>query len=350
MTDTSYEATIKNLPKSSIEITVTVPSSEWEKHRGEAVKELNESVTLDGFRKGKVPESILIQKLGEGAILEETAEIAVSHAYGTIIRDKKLHPVGRPKVELTKIAKGNPLEFRLTTAILPEVALPDYIKIAKKNGELEKSEVSDKEIEETVTRIMDMRAHKDHDHEADPDHKEKTTVPELTDEYVKTLGKFDSVTEFKEKLKSQIAEEKSQKAKDKRRSAILDAIVEKTNLELPDVIIDGEVERMVDQFKGDIARVGGTWEDYLAHSKKTDESIRKEWRGDGEKRAKTQLIIDAIGEKEKIEPKDEDVAMHVESLIKAYPEADEEKAEDYVRYTETNRLVVAFLEKTAEEK
>ncbi len=349
MTDTSYEATIKNLPKSSIEITVTVPSSEWEKHRKEAVKELNENVTLDGFRKGKVPESILIQKLGEGAILEETAEIAVSHTYGTIIRDKKLHPVGRPKVELTKIAKGNPLEFRLTTAILPEVTLPDYIKIAKKNGAIEESDVSDKEVEETVTRIMDMRAHKDHDHEADPDHK-NSKVPELTDEYVKTLGNFQTVAEFKEKLKGQIKEEKEQKANDKRRSAILDAIVEKAELELPDVIIDGEVERMVDQFKGDIARVGGTWEDYLAHAKKTDETIRAEWRPDGEKRAKIQLIVDAIGEKEKIEPTDEVVQTRVSQLQSAYPEADKKKAEDYVRYTETNRMVIEFLEKTAEEK
>jgi FKBP-type peptidyl-prolyl cis-trans isomerase (trigger factor) len=349
MQDTPYEVAIKKMPRSTVELTVTVPAAEWEKHRVEAVEELNEHVNLDGFRKGKVPESVLIQKLGERVIIEEMAEIAVSHAYGAIIRDKKLHPVGRPKVELTKIAKGNPLEFHLTTAVLPEVSLPDYVRLAKKNGALEKADVEGKEVEEAVTRIMEMRAHEGHDHAADPDHKE-TKIPELTDEYVKTLGNFATVAEFKEKLRGQIAEEKTQKARDKRRSAILDAIVEKTDLELPDVIIDGEVERMVDQFKGDIARVGGTWEDYLKHSKKTDESIRKEWRSDGEKRAKTQLVIDAIGEKEKIQPRDEDVAAHVKALRSAYPEADKEKAENYVRYTETNRLVIAFLEKTADEK
>ncbi len=107
---------------------------------------------------------------------------------------------------------------------------------------------------------------------------------------------------------------------------------------------------MVDQFKADVARVGGTWEEYLAHSKKTEESIRTEWRPDGEKRAKIQLVIDAIGEKEKIAPAEEDVARHVDALRKAYPEADKDKAEGYVRYTETNRLVVEFLEKLAEEK
>jgi len=346
MPHTPYEVTTKTLPKSSLELSVIIPSDEWEKHRKEAVEELNEHVELDGFRKGKVPESILVQKLGEGAILEEMAEIAVSHAYGSIIREKKLHPIGRPKVELTKLAKGNPLEFRLTTAVLPEVTLPDYATIAKKNGALEDTEVSDKEVADTITRILEMRAHERHDHEKDADHK-GMVIPELTDEYVATLGKFDSVADFKAKLKIQIGEEKMQKARDKRRSTVLDAIIAKTDLELPEILIDGEVERMVDQFKADVARVGGTWEDYLSHSKKTEETIRTEWRPDGEKRAKIQLVIDAIGEKESIVPSEEDVARHVEALRKAYPEADKEKAENYVRYTETNRLVVEFLENTA---
>ena len=350
MSHTPYDVTVKTLPKSSLELSVSVPSEEWEKHREGAVKELNEHVDLDGFRKGKIPESILIQKLGQGAILEEMAEMAVAHVYGSIIREKKLHPIGRPSVELTKIAKGNPLEFRLTTAILPEVTLPDYVSVAKKNGKLDDAEVTDKEVEDTVTRILEMRAHDGHDHAKDPDHKEEVKVPELTDEYVKTLGKFDSVADFRDKLRAQISEEKLQNAKDKRRSAVLDAIIAKTDLELPEVLIDGEVERMVDQFKADVARVGGTWEEYLAHSKKTEESIRTEWRPDGEKRAKIQLVIDAIGEKEKIAPAEEDVARHVDALRKAYPEADKDKAEGYVRYTETNRLVVEFLEKLAEEK
>ncbi len=344
-----YEMKMKKLPKSTLELTVTVPAESWEEHREEAVEELNEHVSLDGFRKGKIPESILVQKLGEAAIIEEMAEIAVSHTYSTIIRDEKLHPIGRPKVELLKIAKGNPLEFRLTTAVLPEVTLPDYVAIAKKKHTLEDTDVTDKEVEETIGRILEMRAHEGHDHSTDADHKD-IKIPELTEDYVKTLGNFASIAEFKEKLKDQIGEEKLQKARDKRRTTILDAIAEKTEIDLPDVIIDGEVERMVDQFKGDIARVGGTWEDYLAHAKKDDARIRKEWRADGEKRAKTQLIIDAIGEKEKIEPDETSVTRHADALRKAYPEADKEKAENYVRYTETNRLVVEFLEKTAETK
>ncbi len=344
----THNATLKSLPKSMVEITVSLPVEAWEKHRAQAVKELNEDVRLDGFRQGKIPESVLVQRIGEHALLESMAEIAVSHAYAEIAKEKKIHPVGRPKVELTKIAKGNPLEFRLTTAVLPTVILPDYKAIAKKYSSLEDTEVTDKEVDETVTRILEMRAHEGHDHEKDPEHKESAPLPELTDEYAKTLGKFENVADFKAKLRTQIGEEKRAKAKDKRRNEILEAVAAKTTLELPDVVIDGEVSRMIDQFKGDIAQVGGTWEGYLEHAKKTEEELRKEWRPDGEKRAKTQLILDAIGESENITPSKEDIEVHVAGLKRAYPETDVEQLKNYVVYTETNRLVVEFLEKCAE--
>ena len=56
----------------------SIPTSLWEKNRVEALKYFNNSVTIDGFRKGMVPENILIVKVGEKAILEEMAEMAMS--------------------------------------------------------------------------------------------------------------------------------------------------------------------------------------------------------------------------------------------------------------------------------
>lgn len=77
--------TIKPLEKSRVEIVGSVPASLWEKNRDEALKFINNSVTIDGFRKGMVPENILIGKVGEKAILEEMAEMAMSKAYVDII-------------------------------------------------------------------------------------------------------------------------------------------------------------------------------------------------------------------------------------------------------------------------
>jgi len=94
-------------------------------------KNLNEDIKVDGFRKNMVPENVLAAKVGEFVIDQETAELALSRAYMNILIDRKIDAIGRPQVTITKLARGNPLEFKIITAVVPEVKLPDYKKIAQ---------------------------------------------------------------------------------------------------------------------------------------------------------------------------------------------------------------------------
>jgi len=157
-------AVIKRLPQSEIEITADMPATVFDVYRQAALKNINESITIDGFRKGNVPEKVLLAKVGEKTVLEEMAELALSDAYPAIVIDHTLDPVGRPEISITKMAVGNPLEFKIRTAIMPEVKLGDYKKIAKeafalksetnkKDGTDEKSAVSEKEIDEALAHF-----------------------------------------------------------------------------------------------------------------------------------------------------------------------------------------------------
>jgi FKBP-type peptidyl-prolyl cis-trans isomerase (trigger factor) len=75
----SYSTAVtKSLAKSQIEISASIPTEVWEKFRKQALKNINESVTVDGFRKGMVPENVLVSKVGESAVNEEMAELALS--------------------------------------------------------------------------------------------------------------------------------------------------------------------------------------------------------------------------------------------------------------------------------
>src|SRR3989338_8574610 len=133
-TPKSYGAKVKKLPQSMVEITAAIPAEEFDATRSEALKRIGAEAELPGFRKGHVPEKVLIAKIGEAAILEEMAEIAIGKAYPSVIVNEKLDVLGRPQVRLTKIALGNPIEFVLTTAIFPEIGLPDYKKLAAKEA------------------------------------------------------------------------------------------------------------------------------------------------------------------------------------------------------------------------
>ena len=144
---------ITKLEKSRVEIVGSMLADEFAKFRHKALENINNEVTIDGFRKGKVPENVLVSKVGDMAILEEMAELALSKIYPEIIIKEKIDAIGRPEISITKLAKDNPLEFKIITSVLPEVKLGDYKKIAKEINDKEKDQekrriaISDKLIE-----------------------------------------------------------------------------------------------------------------------------------------------------------------------------------------------------------
>ena len=350
---TYASATITKGPLSTVEIVGSVDTATYEKYRAPALKNINESVIIDGFRKGNVPENILIAKVGEMAILEEMAELALSKAYIEILIDNKIDAIGKPKIQVTKMAAGNPLEFKLTTAVTPEVTLPDYKKIAaaeiaKSNPNEEK--VTDQDVEDAILRIRKSRAsHEGHDHSKmsaeEHDKAVEAAMPELTDDFVKSLGEFSDVPDFKNKLSLMVGEEKKDAAREKRRIRIADAIAEKSTIDLPAIMLESELGRMESQFRADIERMNVTLEDYLKHAKKTLEDIKNDWKPHAEKKAKLQLILNAIAVKEKIMPSAEEVETEVEHITEHYKDADREHATVYAETVLTNEKVFEFLEK-----
>lgn len=347
------EASTKQLDKSQVEITGSIPSEIWEKHRAQAVKNIGESVTIDGFRKGMVPENVLISKIGESAILEEMAELAIGPAYFDIIIDNKIDAVGRPSIQVTKLAKGNPLEFKAVTAVMPKVELPDYQKIAK--GEIAKSspdelKVSDKDIEDAILRVRKSRvSHEGHDHaEMSPEEHEKMimdSLPEFNDDFVRSLGgDYKDVEDFKNKVRGIIGESKKSESQEKARIRIADAITAATKIDLPDILVESELDRTEAQFKSDVERMGVKMEDYLTHAKKTLADVRQEWRPHAEKKAKFQLILNAIAEREKLLPTREEVEEEAKHIMEHYKDADKERVRVYAETVLMNEKVFRFLE------
>lgn len=351
----SYEtASVKKLDKSRVEITGSIPAEVWEKFRAQALKSINQSISIDGFRKGNIPENILISKVGEMAVLEEMAELALPKAYVDILIENKIDAIGKPEIHVTKLAKGNPLEFKATTAVVPEVKLPDYkalaaIEVGKnKHGE---EKATDKEIEEAILRIRRTHAsHEGHDHSkmSAEEHEKavEAAMPELTDEFVRKFGDFKDIPDFRAKLAVMIAENKKDEAKEKTRIRIADAIADKAAVELPDIMVESELHRTEAQFSADIERMGVKLDDYLKHAKKSLEDVRKEWRPLAEKKAKLQLVLNEIAKAEKIAPSKEEVEAEVAHILQHYKDADRESAAIYAETVLTNEKVFQFLEST----
>ena len=333
---------IKKLPKSLVEIVGIMETEDFEGFRKKAMKHLAEHADLPGFRKGHIPEATLASAVGEMTILEEMAEMAIESRYTDIILTNKIDAIGHPQIGILKLAKGNPFEFKITVAVVPEITLPDYKKLAsKKTKEPIKITIEDKEVDEVVMNIRKQRSGKNPEELKDIKDED---LPKIDEEFLKSLGDFKTIDDLKKLLKENMTKEKEQQAKEKRRMEIIKEINDETKTELPDILVESELARMVAQFKHDVSQMGIKFEDYLKHLKKTEEDMRKEWQKDAEARAKTQLIINKIAETEKLAPEKEKFEKEIAHIMEHYPDADPERTRAYVDMVMTNEKVLEFLE------
>lgn len=346
--------TTKKLPKSEIEVTITVDAKTFETYHDKGFKAVQEMIELDGFRKGNAPENLIVQKYGEMIILEEMANLALRDAYVKAIDEHKISPIADPKVTINKLAKGNPLEITMIVPIMPEVTLPKYKKVAEdaiKGHIIE--EVTDKDIEEVIKELAKGRAHQ-HDHVHDenghhPSHDApeptEAKLPEINDEFAQSFGDdFKTLVDLKSKIKENLSLEKKQKTKEKKRTAIVEALIAESKADVPDALISMELERMLAQMKADITRFGGTWEEYLKHTGKTEDELKNTWKNDALKRTMSQLILAEIALAEKIVPTEEEIEVELVRLLATVQDADEDRAKAYLHQALTNEKVLAFLE------
>ena len=104
---------------------IVVPAADIEGKRAARLTEIGKTVNMPGFRPGKVPTSILKQRYG-GAIMSEVLEESVNTATQKMLSDRGLRAAGQPKVEVTKIADKEDLEFTVELELLPDVPMPDF--------------------------------------------------------------------------------------------------------------------------------------------------------------------------------------------------------------------------------
>ncbi|MFA6445710.1 MAG: trigger factor [Candidatus Paceibacterota bacterium] len=331
----------KKLPKSQIELEIQIESKDLSPLEKEVLKDLIANAEIPGFRKGHAPEPMIRSKIGDLSIFERAAENAIEIIAPNILDTEAKNSIGMPRIAITKIAIGNPLVFTMTIAIFPEVTLPDYKKIAETENKKKKEEitVTEKEVDEAIDRIMHMMQGK-HEHKEG----EKHDHGPITDEIVKKLGDFKDVADFRVKLTLNIKQDKEHKARDKKRVEIAEAIISKTKAEIPEVLVESELNKMESQFSEDVARMGVKMEDYLKHVKKTVTDLRREWTPDSEKRAMLQLVLGAIAEKEKIVAEEKDVLAELEHMMKHYKDADPLRARAYIESLLRNEKVLKFLE------
>jgi trigger factor len=205
-------------------------------------------------------------------------------------------------------------------------------------------------LENTITDIRKSRAPKKHMKDAVESPAEgeveakEPELPPFDDDFVKALGPFTDTTDFKNKLRENIKLEKENQQKEKTRLKIIEKIIDESTLELPLLLINVELDKILYRMESDITQMGLKFEDYLKHLNKTVEDLRKEFRGDAEKKAKLALILNEISKVEKIVASEEEVNKETMHILEHYKDADPERARMHAENVLTNEKIFQFLE------
>jgi trigger factor len=144
------QTTLTELPDSRARVEVEVPAEDVGRATSRAARALAREMRLPGFRKGKAPPSLVIQRIGFPAVLEEAIREALPEWYERALLESGIAPIGDPSIEMTSTpeVEGEPLQFKFEVGVRPQAELGEYkgLEVGKKETEVP-DEIVDTEVE-----------------------------------------------------------------------------------------------------------------------------------------------------------------------------------------------------------
>lgn len=254
---------VEKKPKSTIELTVTIPKAKVKETYDEIFKEVAKNADIKGFRKGQAPEDVVKQNTDTSAVQSEVINKLLQTSYPQALKENHIQPVSNPKVEIKEFDIEKDLEFTATVAVQPEIKIGDYKAELKKIQEKRSEELKELNAEKLKAG---EKLGMDHAHLTADD--------------------------------------------------VIDAILNVTEVEMSDVLVDEETDRMMARLVNQAQTVGLSLDQYLISQNKSAEELRSEYAVAAERTLKAEFALAELVKLENIEVSDAEV----EGMINAAPD------------------------------
>jgi trigger factor len=244
----TYSYKSKTLPKSAVEVEISIQWDAVSAKRAEVIAQAIATVEVPGFRKGKAPRDLAEKQLNPDKVYEMTIRGVIPTIYDEIIAKEKLNPIASPSIDLKEAKENEPWKLTMTIPLIPVVKLKDYKKAIKKAHEEAKEAAS----KEAVSK--------------------EAPAKEGTEDKPVTAPL----------------------------SKVFETLLAESELEVPEIITQEEVNRRLTQLLDDMKKVGLTPAQYLESKKLTEEELQKQYFKDSEDMYKIEFIIAKIADTEGI--------------------------------------------------
>ncbi len=384
---------VENLEKNMAKLTVTVEADKLEAAINKAYQKQKNSISIPGFRKGKVPRQMVEKMYGAGVFYEEAANILLQEEYPKAYDESGLEIVSQPQIDIVQIESGKDFIFTAEVAVKPGVELGEYkgIEVTKVNVEVSDEEVDsqveiernknsrtvtvDREIADGDTANIDFEGFVDgvafeggkgdaydlkigshsfidnfeeqligkkagdeldvnvtfpEEYQAEDlagkaavfkvkvNEVKTTEVPELDDEFASDVSEFDTLEEYKADVRAKLVERKEAEAKRAQEDEAVSKLVEASTMEIPEPMIDNQVDTMMNEFAQNMAQQGLSLEQYMQFTGMTMDQFRAQVRPDALARIQSSLVLEAVAEAAAIEISDEELEAEFAKMAEQY--------------------------------
>ncbi len=165
----------------------------------------------------------------------------------------------------------------------------------------------------------------------------KKELPALDDEFASEISEFNTLAEYKEDLKKKLSEAKAKRATVENENNVVEKVVENATLDIPDPMVDYQVNNMIRDYAQRMQGQGISLEDYMKYTGTTLEALKEQMKPQAIKRIQTRLVLEAVAKAENIKGSDEAVDTQIQNMAKQYS-MEEEKVREYLGEAGINQM------------
>ncbi len=390
-------AEVTTLEENRVRLDVEVPEDEVQKRMERAIRQLGREVRVPGFRPGKAPAEVIVQRVGRDAVVQEMLKGSLGEWYSQAVAETGVQPIDDPDLDLDEVPETGNLSFQATVQVRPKATLGDLtgLEVGKAEPEVPEGALEQqldalreraarlqaveraaqegdfvvidfdgtiggkkhrnaqardylveigggRLVPEFDQRLRGMSAgesvafpvtYSDTDGRAELRGRtvdytvtvkqvQEKVLPELDDDLAIGVSEFDTMDELRADIQRRLDENAQARVDELFRRMVIDAVVERSSVDVPAVMVDRRVGSILQQTASQLPE-GVSFEQYVAATGRSLEEIVEELRPDAELGVRGEVVVEAVAEAEGVEVSDEEMEEQVRQDAEATGRAPE---------------------------
>ncbi len=308
---------IVKLPKSQIDIQITLQWADLQPKWDEVYNHLASEVEIPGFRKGQAPANIVGPRILP-QVQQEALKQIMPAALIQALQGSTYVPIDYPQYNVTAFAQGGELKFNARVTVKPEVKVGNYKILNAKRPQIKTATEDDvnKVVADLFNRWKLRQPVQPGNTAGNPANPAMPQVPQTAvpnDEFAKQMG-VGSLSELRTKIQADLEADAKYNNELDYEESILQEVEKITQVDIPEVLVADELARMLLSLQRNVSDRGLLMEEYLKGQKKTIDQLKAEWRPQAERNVRMELGLSEVARQENVNINDAELQAEIDKI------------------------------------